>query len=181
MWGCSLGAITLPMAHSWGGFPNISPCPTYAGGIIMLATSLHTCSFSFGRTLVIIYRLFWLVWIFSSCNNLELITSWIQWYCTSMCLVREWRLEFLARWMALWLSQIDCTSLTYVPTLVRIFSSTRLLCKLQPLLCTRLMLLIMKCTSAALISMTLLPLQMSPSIPMWTSLSPYLQHKSVSI
>ena len=92
--------------------------------------------------------------------------------------------EGLNSWQDEWhfgCHKIDCTSLTYVPTLVRIFSSTRLLCKLQPLLCTRLMLLIMKCTSAALISMTLLPLQMSPSIPMWTSLSPYLQHKYVSI
>jgi len=79
--------------------------------------------------------------------------------------------ENLNSWQDEWhfgCHKTDCTSLAYVPTLARSFSSITLPCKLRPLQCTRPLLLIMKCTSTALIAMTLLPLQMSSGIPMWT-------------
>ena len=85
--------------------------------------------------------------------------------------------ESLNSWQDEWhfgCHKTDCTSLAYVPTLTRSLSSITLPCKLRLLQCTRPLLLIMKCTSTTLIAMTLLPLQMSSGIPMWTFWSPCL-------
>jgi hypothetical protein len=112
------------------------------GGMSMPATLQHTSSFSRGNILVIISEPFLSVWILSSCTNLELTTCRIQWYLTSICLVQEWKLGFLARWIALWLSQNRLYFSYFMPNSCKKFRV--LPCRHQPLLCTQHLWLTMK-------------------------------------
>ena len=115
----------------------------------MPATSLYTCSFSFGSTLVIISAPLWSVWIS------QVATTWNSPLLESNGTARQcawFKNESLNSWQDEWhfgRHKTDCTSLAYVPTFARSFSSITLPCKL--------LLLIMKRTSVALIAMTLLP------------------------
>ena len=161
---------------SRGGFSNISPPPTHEGGTIMPATSLHTCNFSLGRILVIISAPFRWVWIFSSCSILELIISRIYWYCTSMCLVQECKLEFLARWIAFWLSQYRLYFSCLRPNSCRKFfihntslQASAAAIYLASVVDKEMHFCSLDCHDTA-------PPAMSPDTPMWTFLSPYLQH-----
>ena len=71
----------------------------------MSAVPTQSLSFSLVTTLVNMSAGFFLVWIFLNCINHFSTTSLIQWYLTSMCFKGDWKIAFLLKSIALWLSQ----------------------------------------------------------------------------
>ena len=58
---------------------------------------------------------FWLVCIFSNFNSSSSGTNIMKWYLSYICLVFEWKVEFFARWMALWLSLYNLLLFYFLP------------------------------------------------------------------
>ena len=102
--GLKFWALNLGLPHEEKNPTNL-PISDYVEGLAILAIEQQTSSFSLGKDFVNISEPLWSVCIFSSSNKLSLRASFIQWYLTSMCFDLAWKVEFLLRWMALWLSQ----------------------------------------------------------------------------
>ena len=99
-----LGPNNMGLALSHTRKPNKSSHPDYVRGSTKPACFLQNYSFSVCIGFIIIFDRFSSIWIFLRQNNFYSSASWIQWYLTSICLDLEWKVGFLLRWIAIWLS-----------------------------------------------------------------------------
>ena len=99
-----LGPNNMGLTLSHTRKPNKSSHLDYVRGSTKPTCFLQNCSFSVCIGFVIIFDRFSSVWIFLRQNNFFSSASWIQWYLISICLDLEWKVGFVLKWIALWLS-----------------------------------------------------------------------------